>query len=131
LASTLGWNYYRGFGMEAAMVREGVPARGEAEFKKTVFPAEVKAINGRRAKQKPPRPSIQRPKDEAVLDAVGLALSGGGIRSAAVSLGVLQALNQHSVFRNIDYLSTVSGGGYIGAALTATMSKTKGPSDNS
>jgi hypothetical protein len=37
LASTLGWNYDRGFGMEAAMAREGVPARGEAEFKENVF----------------------------------------------------------------------------------------------
>jgi hypothetical protein len=108
------------------MAREGVPARGEAEFKKSVFPAEVDAINGRRSKQNPPRPEIDLPDDDGVLDAVGLALSGGGIRSAAVSLGVLQALNQHDVFRHIDYLSTVSGGGYAGAATTATMSKTNG-----
>ena len=40
------------------------------------------------------------------------------MRSAAFSLGVLQALNQHDVLRRIDYLSTVSGGGYIGSALT-------------
>jgi hypothetical protein len=48
----------------------------------------------------------------------GLALSGGGIRSASFGLGVLQALLENHVLDKIDYLSTVSGGGYIGAALT-------------
>jgi hypothetical protein len=54
------------------------------------------------------------------LDLVGLALSGGGIRSASFGLGVLQGLSRAEVFRRIDYLSTVSGGGYIGSALCAT-----------
>ena len=49
---------------------------------------------------------------------VGLALSGGGIRSAIFSLGVMQALSQKGILNKVDYLSTVSGGGYIGAALT-------------
>ena len=52
---------------------------------------------------------------------VGLALSGGGIRSASFALGVLQALQRHSLFRLIDYLSTVSGGGYIGSSLSWFM----------
>jgi patatin-like phospholipase len=47
----------------------------------------------------------------------GLALSGGGIRSATFSLGVLQALARHGLLRHFDYISTVSGGGYIGASL--------------
>jgi Patatin-like phospholipase len=55
-------------------------------------------------------------------DATGLALSGGGIRSAAVCLGVLQALHRHRLIDGIDYLSTVSGGGYIGCCLSAAMS---------
>ena len=50
---------------------------------------------------------------------VGLALSGGGIRSASVNLGVLQALGKRGVLHHVDYLSTVSGGGYIGAALSS------------
>jgi hypothetical protein len=54
-------------------------------------------------------------------DLVGLAFSGGGIRSAAVCLGVLQALQEGKVFGKVDYLSTVSGGGYIGCSLTAAM----------
>jgi hypothetical protein len=48
----------------------------------------------------------------------GLALSGGGIRSGVFCLGVLQALAKHDVLKNFDYLSTVSGGGYIGSSLT-------------
>ena len=48
---------------------------------------------------------------------VGLALSGGGIRSATFSLGVLQALARERLIGRIDFLSTVSGGGYVGAFL--------------
>src|SRR5262249_39322278 len=79
-----------------------------------------------------PRPSGDPYKLEPDLpkpipcDAIGLALSGGGIRSAAFSLGALQALDTHRVVDRIDYLSTVSGGGYIGASMTAAMSVTKG-----
>lgn len=50
---------------------------------------------------------------------VGLAFSGGGIRSATFNLGVLQALADLGLLHRFDYLSTVSGGGYIGAWLAA------------
>jgi hypothetical protein len=49
----------------------------------------------------------------------GLALSGGGIRSAAFNLGLLQALGVKGVLERCDYLSTVSGGGYIGSCLSS------------
>ena len=49
----------------------------------------------------------------------GLALSGGGIRSATFSLGLMQALSRHGCFAGIDYLSTVSGGSYTGAFFGA------------
>ncbi|APW59720.1 patatin-like phospholipase family protein [Paludisphaera borealis] len=52
-------------------------------------------------------------------DLVGLAFSGGGIRSATFSLGILQGLGRMKLLRRIDYLSTVSGGGYIGSWLAA------------
>jgi hypothetical protein len=58
-------------------------------------------------------------------DATGLALSGGGIRSAAICLGALQALQNRGRLASIDYMSTVSGGGYIGACLSAAMSSGK------
>ncbi len=54
---------------------------------------------------------------------VGLALSGGGIRSATFCLGVMQALAGHDWMRRVDYLSTVSGGGYIGSSLSWLLSR--------
>jgi Patatin-like phospholipase len=57
-----------------------------------------------------------------------LCLSGGGIRSATFSLGVLEGLAQTcsledgtptTLLHAFDYLSTVSGGGYIGAWLSS------------
>ena len=45
--------------------------------------------------------------------ALGIALSGGGIRSATVSLGVFQYLARARLLPRIDYLSSVSGGGYF------------------
>lgn len=50
-----------------------------------------------------------------------LCLSGGGIRSATFALGVLQGLARVGVLGTIDYLSTVSGGGYIGGWFTAWL----------
>jgi len=54
---------------------------------------------------------------------VGLAFSGGGIRSATFNLGVLQALAQFDFLPRIHYLSTVSGGGYVGAWFSAWMQR--------
>jgi predicted acylesterase/phospholipase RssA len=45
----------------------------------------------------------------------GLAFSGGGIRSATFNLGVLERLEELKLLPFVDYLSTVSGGGYIGS----------------
>jgi hypothetical protein len=53
----------------------------------------------------------------------GLALSGGGIRSATFCLGVLQSLAGAKVLKQIDYLSTVSGGGYVGSFLGAWINR--------
>jgi hypothetical protein len=52
-----------------------------------------------------------------------LCLSGGGIRSAAFCLGALQAFAAKSLLRQFHYLSTVSGGGYIGAWLTRCIAE--------
>src|SRR5215469_18278612 len=48
-----------------------------------------------------------------------LCISGGGIRSATFALGALQGLADLGILQNFDYLSTVSGGGYIGSWLSA------------
>lgn len=48
----------------------------------------------------------------------GLAMSGGGMRSAVFNLGVAQALAEYGVMNHVDYISTISGGGYLGSSLT-------------
>jgi hypothetical protein len=54
---------------------------------------------------------------------VGLALSGGGIRSATFSLGLLQGFHKRGFLRIFDYLSTVSGGGFVGGWWSAWLSR--------
>jgi hypothetical protein len=54
-----------------------------------------------------------------------LCFSGGGIRSATFGLGVLQALARSGMLARFDYLSTVSGGGYLGSWLSAWIQREK------
>jgi len=85
--------------------------------------------------QVPPRPSppIDLPAEEAaaaespVVNASGLCLSGGGIRSATFCLGIVQALVRRNLFAQFDYLSTVSGGGYLGTFLTSYLGARRDP----
>lgn len=55
-----------------------------------------------------------------------LCISGGGIRSATFALGALQGLAHTGLLQQFDYLSTVSGGGYIGSWLTAWIHRAGG-----
>ncbi|HEV2800580.1 MAG TPA: patatin-like phospholipase family protein [Pyrinomonadaceae bacterium] len=48
-----------------------------------------------------------------------LCFSGGGIRSASFGLGIVQGLARYGLLERFDYLSTVSGGGYLGSWLSA------------
>ena len=57
--------------------------------------------------------------DNTKEDVAGLAISGGGIRSATFALGLLESLKDCHLLSKFHYLSTVSGGGYIGAWLSA------------
>ncbi len=52
-------------------------------------------------------------------DLKALCFSGGGIRSATFGLGIVQGLAKHDLLEKFDYLSTVSGGGYLGSWLSA------------
>lgn len=98
-----------------------VPPPGDLPGTRAPRPGQPSATPARSlADPRSPDPVRQRPEPDPC-DATGLALSGGGIRSAAVCLGVLQALQHHHRLATIDYLSTVSGGGYIGSALSAAM----------
>lgn len=126
---------------------------GVTEFR-AVFASELDCIETRRHILKRADPSYpaedlpdQPPTDKTkpVDNIVGLALSGGGIRSAGFCLGVLQALdaalssksstkdktakqnvNSPTLLERVDYLSTVSGGGYIGCSLAAALSNRRG-----
>ncbi|HUS07969.1 MAG TPA: hypothetical protein VMZ52_16820 [Bryobacteraceae bacterium] len=55
---------------------------------------------------------------------LGVAFSGGGIRSATLNLGLLQGMAALGLLRRFDYLSTVSGGGYIGSWLAGWLRHT-------
>ena len=52
-------------------------------------------------------------------DTSALCISGGGIRSATFALGVLQSLARRNLLDKFDFVSTVSGGGYIGSWLSS------------
>lgn len=93
----------------------GIPATRagvDAQTSKAMNDAERSAINERRKTY----------KLEDSTQAAGLAISGGGIRSATFALGVLVALSKRNLLPQFDYMSTVSGGGFVGSFLTAFLS---------
>ena len=70
---------------------------------KDIFEKEEELVYNRRSK-------LGLEEDKELL---GIALSGGGIRSATFNLGLLNSFNKHGLLKRSDYLSSVSGGGYI------------------
>ena len=101
---------------------------------------EVPAIRRRAAADAPPQrrrrqlfnasrpepvPSHQGTVEDPEAGKLGICCSGGGIRSAAFSLGALQALGRKGELRRAAYLAAVSGGSYIAAA--ASMVNETGP----
>lgn len=95
---------------------------GDTQFRCEVFPAELEEIKKRRENlfgEAPDWPTARPPS--TALGLVGLAFSGGGIRSATYNLGVVQMLAQNGLLKYVDYLSTVSGGGYTGSCLSSLL----------
>ena len=87
---------------------------------------EIDAINlSRVARQVPIRDRGQKNEIKRAHAArlAGIAFSGGGIRSATFNLGILQGLANLKLLHIFDYISTVSGGGYIGSWLSAWISR--------
>ena len=76
-----------------------------------VLEKERRLINGRRKR-------LGLINSEYERGLTGLALSGGGIRSASFCLGVMRALAKDHKLKSFDYLSTVSGGGFAGAFVS-------------
>ena len=91
---------------------------------------ELDEVDARRTAQGLPRAAVkhgeaQNPLDRALAsNLVGLCYSGGGIRSATFNLGVLQGLAKLDLLKQFDYLSSVSGGGYIHQWLAAWIQRT-------
>lgn len=83
---------------------------------------EFKAVKKSRELRKVEPTQFETARDGQLL---GLAFSGGGIRSATFNLGILQAFAELKLLKYFDYLSTVSGGGYIGSWLHALIKGNK------
>ena len=101
--------------------RPGGGAAAAATFSEEVFPAELVEITMRRHSLGMPPPAGSSPTPQTAHGLRGLALSGGGIRSAAFCLGVAESLIRRRSLTAFDYLSTVSGGGFLGGCLSAAL----------
>src|SRR5206468_1954743 len=106
---SLPWGIDEKFGGLPPRVAAGINSAERAAIaqRRTLYAARL-AAQGRTA---PEQDWTERPH------AAALAISGGGIRSATFALGVLVALARRNLLFQFDYLSTVSGGGYIGAFM--------------
>jgi hypothetical protein len=97
-----------------------------------VLKAELDQIDKRRRERGLEAPETGSPesaeKEASNRQLIGLAFSGGGIRSATFNLGFLQGLAGLGILKFFDYLSTVSGGGYVGGFLAAWMQR-QGPAE--
>lgn len=100
---------------------------GEA-YPQAMASREERLVFGRRHPDLGPEEHGKRPKaTEPEPPVAGLAISGGGIRSATFGLGVIQGLAKLRVLREFDFLSTVSGGGYVGSFLGGLYCRPAGP----
>ena len=84
-----------------------------SEANNPCYAAELREAERRLLEQRRTQAGLPGPQGPRI----GLALSGGGIRSATFCLGVLQGLAGCGLLRKVDLLSTVSGGGYVGSFL--------------
>ncbi len=93
------------------------PTNSDAAIPDDVLQKEHEAIRERRQRAM----SGAKGESQSLDDLCGLALSGGGVRSAAMSLGFLEEVRRRGLLKFVDYLSTVSGGGYAGAYLSSAV----------
>jgi hypothetical protein len=110
--------------VEKASAAEGFPNKyyprelAEREYKRVKLRRDfVRAVSNTGSTDSPL--GTERVSPERRNDFVGLALSGGGIRSATFCLGVCQHFAESRILRRFDFLSTVSGGGFFGGFLGA------------
>lgn len=106
--------------IEEKIEKEEETKKKETNGKQKVDDKVKKAI-GKKIRQEQAKEDFRVPQHERNL--IGLAFSGGGIRSATFGLGVLQGLADLGLLKFVDYLSTVSGGGYIGSWFAAWVKR--------
>ena len=95
---------------------------------KDIEAAEKKHIESRRSQPRSnsSNDGLEQSAEAPLNDAIGLSFSGGGIRASTFAMGVTQRLVEQGLLRDVDYLSTVSGGGYFGTFLSSYLD-TKNP----
>lgn len=109
--------------LEGEQTSDGNPLPFESIFQKELD--EIEASREGRLEKLPAKVVNDDPLGRARgMNLKALAFSGGGIRSATFNLGVLQGLAKENRLQEFDYLSTVSGGGYIGSWLSAWIKRT-------
>ena len=113
-----------------SLVRRLATVSGAAVPFDLAFDKELCEVSESRAVRVPNGPQVETgaryaPSAAADLKLFGVAFSGGGIRSATFNLGVLQGLAGARLLHKVDYLSTVSGGGYIGAWLATCIKRSR------
>lgn len=94
-------------------VADSLKSKSDNENFDKIIAREALWIKARRDVNRGEKNSALQPQSNVAR--AGLALSGGGIRSATFSLGLMQAMSRHGCIVGVDYLSTVSGGSYIGS----------------
>jgi len=102
------------------MKTNNIKTASKKQFQENVFPEELEEIKRRRKTVDLATESLDGGLS-VDRNIVGLAISGGGIRSATFSLGVIQELARQGTLKGVDYLSTVSGGGYTGSCLSSLL----------
>ena len=100
------------------------PAAAASAARPAAYPPDLRALEIAALTERRQALGLDLPAGESLpADTVGVALSGGGIRSATFSLGVFQALARRQLLGKIDFLSTVSGGGYFGGFWTGWIDR--------
>jgi hypothetical protein len=120
----------------AALRREGDPPALDIAARRADLEAQFAALPDER---RPKRREIARRIEEKLVEETyaflhrsgrkraALCLSGGGIRSATFGLGLIQGLAKIGLLGRFDFLSTVSGGGYVGSWLSAWLHHARNP----
>ena len=86
-----------------------------------IIKEEKKYIDAKRKKLTYDCENSQNVLNPKIENLTGICFSGGGIRSATFNLGVIQGFTKNDKFEKFDYMSTVSGGGYIGSCLSSLL----------